>query len=76
MKPHLPPEVEALFPVAIVKHIESFVPHTPKPKKTPPTSPQLEKDLRRISSLAHTGKMWRWKKSEMYLRDLDDFMLD
>jgi hypothetical protein len=71
MKPHLPPEVEALFPVAIVKHIESFVPHTPKPKKTPPTSPQLEKDLRRIQVKCGGGK-----KSEMYLRDLDDFILE
>jgi hypothetical protein len=71
MKPHLPPEVEALFPVAIVKHIESFVPHTPKPKKTPPASPQLEKDLRRIQAKCGGGK-----KSEMYLRDLDDFILE
>ncbi len=70
MKPHLPVEIEALFPAAIVKHIESFVPHTPKPKKTPPASPQLEKDLRRIQ--AKCGG----KKSEMYLRDLEDFVLD
>ena len=70
MKPHLPPEVEALFPVAIVKHIESFVPHTPKPKKTPPVTPEMERDLRRIQAKLLKGK------SQMYMRDLEDFILE
>ncbi len=72
MKPQLPPEIEALFPDAIVKHIYTFVPHLPKPKspKLPCTvSPSMERDLRVIQSKALKGK------SEMYLKELEDFVL-
>ena len=67
-KPELPVEIAALFPPDVVKLIHSFVPRPTKPKSTPP-SPALERDLRRIQAQALRGK------SEMYLRDLDDFIL-
>lgn len=73
MKPQLPPEIAALFPQAIVEHIYSFVPHLKPPKIASPRitmSPALEKDLRQIQNNFLKGK------SEMYLRDLEDFILE
>jgi hypothetical protein len=67
-KPELPVEIAALFPPDVVKLIHSFVPRPQKPKSTP-ASPALERDLRRIQARALGGK------SEMYLRDLEDFIL-
>ena len=73
MKPQLPPELVALLPDDIVNHIYSFVPHLPKEKKTPTypcsISPNMERDLRLIQGKALRGK------NEMYLRDLEDFVL-
>ncbi len=68
-KPELPAEIAALFPPAIVKLIHSFVPRNPKHRSTP-ASPALERDLRRIQARSLRGA------SEMYLRDLEDFVLE
>jgi hypothetical protein len=73
MKPQLPPEISALLPQHVVHYIYSFVPHL-KHKKTPPPSftlsPKVHTDLRLIQYGCDRGK------NEMYLRDLEDFMLD
>jgi hypothetical protein len=72
MKPQLPPEISALFPQAILDHIYKFVPHLKKSDRSPTfitLSPQAERDLRKIQYNMLKGK------SEMYLRDLDDFVL-
>jgi hypothetical protein len=69
MKPELPVEIAEKFPPELVRLIYEFVPHFQKiPKKE--TSPALEKDLRRIQYLKLNGK------NQMYLRDLDDFILN
>ena len=74
MKPQLPPEIAELFPASIVSHIHSFVPHLPKTPKWAPlpctVSPNMERDLRLLQHSALRGK------NEMWLRELDDFMLD
>jgi hypothetical protein len=67
-KPELPPTIACKFPPDVLQLIYSFVPRLLKPKSTP-VSPALEKDLRRIQARALAGK------SEMYLRDLEDFLL-
>ena len=72
MKPRLPDEIAELFPVEIVRIIHQYVPPTPKqsPKVAGVTlSPNMEKDLKRIQHKMLAGK------NEMYLRDLDDFVL-
>jgi len=69
VKPCLPEEVELLFPVELVRLIQSYVPHYPK-KPSPKTSPSLQRELTRIQSMCFKGK------STMYMRDLDDFILD
>jgi hypothetical protein len=78
MKPRLPDELEAALPRAVVDLIYSFVPHTKKsPKESPlvhlglrmTSSPRLEKDLRAMQNIVIKGK------SEMWLRDLEDFLL-
>lgn len=73
MKPQLPPEIEAILPDVIIRLINSFVPHLPKEKKSPPSpctvSPNMERDLRRIQNMMLRGK------NNMYLRDLDEFVL-
>jgi hypothetical protein len=70
MKPQLPPQIATILPNDIVLLINSFVPHLPKEKKSPYSiSPNMERDLRLIQSRALKGK------NQMYLRDLDDFLL-
>ena len=73
MKPHLPPQIEAILPDDIVLLINSFVPHLRKEKKSSPypckVSPNMERDLRLLQNKTLRGK------SDMYLRDLDDFVL-
>ncbi len=67
-KPQLPPEIACLFSPDVVALIHSFVPY---PKKKPTSqSPQLAADLRRIQNTVLRGK------TETYLRDLDDFILE
>ena len=67
-RPLLPVEIASLFPQSVVDLIHSFVPKNPKPK-TPNPSPAMERDLRRIQNTILKGK------SEMFLRDLEDFIL-
>ena len=74
MKPQLPPEIEALFPQTVIDQIYKYVPHLKKKERNSPPSvsmsPQAERDLRLIQRNAFKGK------SEMYLRELEDFILD
>lgn len=73
MKPQLPPEIQAIFPREIVMLINSFVPHLkPAAEKSPygcTVSPSMERDLRIMQTKHLKGK------SEMWLKDLDDFVL-
>jgi hypothetical protein len=74
MKPHLPPEIEALFPNVVIDQIYKYVPHLKKKERASPPSvtmsPHAERDLRLIQRCAFKGK------SEMYMREFDDFLLD
>lgn len=67
MKPELPIELQERFPKDIVWYISTFVPHLPRPKKT---SLSLQRELERLQRSPLRGK------SEMYLRDFMDFILD
>jgi hypothetical protein len=69
MKPELPLEVAERFPEELVRLIMSFVPHLPKPP-TPTPSPSLERELRALQQ-AHL-----YSASPLYLRDLDEFVLE
>jgi len=69
VKPRLPIEIEERYylPHEIVKLIQSFVPHFPKPKER---SPSYDRELIHIQKKKHKPA------SPMYLKDLDDFVLD
>lgn len=73
MKPQLPPCVCDQLPDDVLNIIQSFVPHLPKMKpvksRSPSLSPNAERDLRMIQRKALKGM------NQMYLRDLDDFVL-
>jgi len=69
VKPELPEDIQLLFPIELVRLINSFVPHYPK-KVSPKTSPSLQKELTRIQSKCFRGK------SSMYMMEFDDFILD
>jgi hypothetical protein len=73
MKPQLPPEIAAFLPQVVIDHIYRYVPHLKTKKEKTPNwltmSPQAERDLRMIQHSTLKGKC------EMYLRDLDDFVL-
>lgn len=72
MKPQLPPEIAALFPEAVVKRIHAFVPPLPKPQASRTVctvSPSFERELRKLQTRALKGM------SELYLRDLEDFVV-
>jgi len=66
-KPQLPPQIEAKLPVDVVRLLYSFVPHTPKPKKQPP-SPGLQRALEALQRSP--------KRTAMDLYGLDDFVLN
>jgi hypothetical protein len=66
VKPRLPEEIDKLFPKEIVALIYSYVPHLPP---TPKLSPQLQKELKKIQQRGS-------KNNAMYLKDLDDFVID
>jgi hypothetical protein len=68
MKPELPLEIQDLLSVDLVRHIQRFVPHLSK-KKSPPTSPSLQRELERLQRSPLRGV------NEMYLRGFDDFIL-
>lgn len=66
MKPELPREIQVLFPVEVVAHIRSFVPHLAI--KT--VSPSLQRELKKIQQSPLKGK------KETYLMEFEDFVLD
>jgi hypothetical protein len=68
MKPRLPSEIEAFLPDDILFLISTYLEHLRKPKQKP-ASPYLEKELTKLQSYDLCGK------NEMYLKDLDDFIL-
>jgi hypothetical protein len=68
-RPKLPVEIEHLFPEDVVKYIYSYIPY-PKKQSSPNTSPSLQKELHKIQSIKLSGK------SGMYMKDLEDFLLD
>jgi hypothetical protein len=69
MKERLPKHLELQLPPEIVHIVYTFLPPIPKqPPKTP--SPQMEKDLRKIQTARLKGL------NPMYMRDLEEFMLD
>ena len=74
MKPQLPPELAALLPPVIWDTIYKYVPHLKPHKEKSPSwlsmSPQAERDLRLIQISTLKGK------NAMFMRDLDDFVLD
>jgi hypothetical protein len=74
MKPQLPVEIVALLPPGIVERIYAFVPHLKMRKDRSPhgftMSPKAETELRMIQFSTMKGKCG------MYLRDLEDFLLD
>ena len=69
VKVKLPEEFTYIFPLDILRIIDSYLPHIKK-EPSPKTSPSLERELRKIQSKSYRGK------SPMYMRDLDDFILD
>ena len=76
MKPQLPPLLAHSLSEDVMRIINAYVPHFPKQRKSQKSSrsvcsvsPNMERDLRRIQSSTLKGK------SEMYMRDLDDFVL-
>ena len=56
------------LPDDILRHIIGFIPAPPKKKKS--VSPSFQKELYRIQKLSLKGK------NNMYMRDLEDFLLD
>jgi hypothetical protein len=62
------PEIEARFPDLVLKTIYGFVPHQSKKKKSPPASPGLERELKRIQASPKMTSMGMYK--------LEDFLLD
>ena len=84
MKPQLPMEIQQQLPHELVALIMSYVPHLTRveqgltkertPHNTPKNpftmSPNAERDLRVINSKILKGK------SETFLLDLEDFVLD
>ena len=56
------------LPDDILRHIIGFIPVPPKKKKS--VSPSFQKELYRIQKLSLKGK------NNMYMRDLEDFLLD
>lgn len=72
MKPTLPLTIENRLPDDVLRMIYTYVPHFPKQKKVSPkwtVSPSMERDLRMIQQSTIKGR------NEMYMRDLDDFIL-
>lgn len=61
--------LEPILPLDLVYHIYTFLPKPVKSKKKE-VSPSFEKELRKIQSVELKGK------SGMYMRDLEDFLLD
>jgi hypothetical protein len=56
------------LPDDILRHILAFIPKPPKKKKS--VSPSFQKELYKIQNMCLKGK------NNMYMRDLEDFLLD
>jgi hypothetical protein len=69
MKPRLPREIELMLPTDIVWLISTYLENV---KKASPTYKHdtLQKELTKIQRSPLRGK------NEMYMKDLDDFILD
>jgi hypothetical protein len=80
MKPELPPEIISIFPREIVDKINSFVPHFPNPRKSKTSpdicsySPQMQRDLKLLQNKLYSPKTKG--KNEMFLYELEEFILD
>lgn len=66
-KPQLPPEIQKLLPSEIVWLINTYVPPY---EKTPPPSPGLQEQLKKIQNMHIKGL------DSNYMYDLEDFLLD
>lgn len=64
MKPRLPYEIEQIIPSDVLHIIYGFVPHLPK---KPLPSPSLQRELEKLQNSKHPP---------MYMRNLEDFVLD
>lgn len=60
--------LKPILPLTVIQIINSFVP--PPKKKKEHISPTLQKDLQKIQSMELKGK------SGMYMKGLDDFILE
>jgi hypothetical protein len=69
VKPRLPDSIAKLLPLDVIWYISTFVPHREK-RQTPSSSPSLQKELTRIQTMKLKGK------NAMYMRELEDFLLD
>jgi hypothetical protein len=65
----LPEEIEQLYPEDIINHIYSYIPY-PKKQSSPNSNPSLQKELQKIQSNKFN------KKSSMYMKGLEHFLLD
>ena len=69
MRPRLPWEIQQVLNPDVVWYISQFLTKHDSPKQ-PQQSPSLEKELRKIQISNLKGK------SQMYMKDLEDFLLD
>jgi len=71
VKPRLPDFIEKLLPLDVIWYISTFVPHREKRQTTYTYgNPTLQKELKKLQTMKLKGK------SEFYMRDLEEFMLD
>jgi len=61
--------LEPILPLDLIYQIHTFLPKQAKPKKKE-VSPSFQKELQKIQSVELKGK------TGMYMRDLEDFLLD
>lgn len=65
-KPRLPLEIADKFPRCLLRYMYTFIPHNPAPPSPP--SPSLQRELENLQKRSS-------KKTDMYLRHLEDFVL-
>jgi len=71
VKSRLPDFIANLLPLDVIWYISTFVPHMEKRQTTYTYGNlTLQKDLKRLQNRKLKGK------NEMYMRDLEEFMLD
>lgn len=64
----IPPSAFEKLPDDVLRYILRFIPEPPKKKKS--ISPSFQKELHKIQNMTLKGK------NNMYMRDLEDFLLD